>query len=79
MTKKIVGGYAWRQEIVRARNANRAARSALKRIAEETPGPRTLAMLLLKAANALGENLDALSELEAIGAEARTNGQEEEA
>ena len=70
MTKKKVGGYAWRQEIVRARNANRAARNSLRRIAEETPGPRTLAMLLLKAANALGENLDALQELEGIGTEA---------
>ena len=55
MTKKIVGGYAWRQEIIRGRNANRAARHALRRIAEEDPGPRTLAMLLLKAANALGD------------------------
>ena len=76
MTKKKMGGYAWRQEIVRARNANRAARSALRRIAEETPGPRTLAMLLLKAANALGENLDALQELETIGTEARKNGKQ---
>ena len=63
------------QEIVRGRNANRVARNALRRIAEEQPGPRTLAMLLLKAANALGENQDALQELEGIGQEARKNGE----
>ena len=74
MTKKKLGGYAWRQEIVRGKNANRAARNALRRIAEENPGPRTLAMLLLKAANALGENLDSLQELESIGVEASKNG-----
>lgn len=47
-------------------NANRAARRALQRIVDEDPGPYALTMLIAKAANSLGENLDALYELDAI-------------
>lgn len=70
MTAKKVGGYAFRQQIVDARNANRAARAALRRIIDETPGPQTLAMLIAKAANSLGENLEAINEIERIAREA---------
>lgn len=47
-------------------NANRAARLALQRIIDETPGPQAMAMLIAKAASSLGENLDALRELQEI-------------
>lgn len=66
MPKKKIGGYAWRQEIIRAVNANKAARKALGQIIEEKPGPQTLAMLIAKASAALGENLDAIREIEQI-------------
>ncbi len=48
-------------------NANKAAREALRRIIEEQPGPQTMALLIARTANALGDNLDALRELEQIG------------
>ncbi len=48
-------------------NANKAAREALRRIIEEQPGPQTMALLIARAANALGDNLDALREIERIG------------
>lgn len=67
MSKRRAGGYVFRQEVVRAMNANRAAREALRRLIDEKPGPQTMAMLIAKAAQALGENLDALHEIEAIG------------
>lgn len=69
MSKKRPGGYVFRQEVVRARNANRAAREALRRLLDERPGPQATAMLIAKAAQALGENLDAVHALEKIGRE----------
>lgn len=67
MSKRRTGGYVFRQEVVRAVNANRAARDALRRLLDEKPGPQAMAMLIARAAQALGENLDALRELEQIG------------
>ena len=49
-----------------AREANAKARNALRRIADEQPGPITLAQLLMQAALALSENLSALGEIERI-------------
>ena len=66
MTKKRVGGYAFRQEIARARLANSRARAAVRRMVEEQPGPQLTALLAAKMANALGEILDALDEIERI-------------
>ena len=70
MTARKLHGYAWRQEINRAMNANKAARCALRRIVEEQPGPQTMAMLIARAANALGDNLESLMALENIVDEA---------
>jgi hypothetical protein len=67
MSKKQPGGYAFRQEVVRAVNANRTARDALRRLLEERPGPQATAMLIAKVAQALSEILDALREIEQIG------------
>jgi predicted Zn-dependent protease len=64
--KRKVGGYAMRQEICRAVNANQAAREALRRLIDDNPGPQTMAILVARAANALGENLAAIREIERI-------------
>lgn len=67
MTKRRVGSREYKAEITRAVNANKAARVALKRIIDEKPGAATMALLIAKAASALGENLEAIRELEIIG------------
>lgn len=59
-------GYHWRQDIAKARNANRAIRRAVKRILEERPGPMETAALLTRIALATGESDDAIRELEKI-------------
>ena len=66
MTKRKAGGYVFRQELTRAMNANKAARAALRRMVDEQPGPQTMALLIARAANALGDNLEALREIERI-------------
>ncbi len=66
MTKRTINGYAMRQEITRALNANKAARLSLQRIIEDQPGPQNLAIQLAKAAQALSENLEAIREIEQI-------------
>jgi len=66
VTKRKVGGYIFWQELNRARRANAAAREALRQIVNDRPGPQVLALLLGRAAIALGENLDALQEMERI-------------
>ncbi len=67
MPRAKVGGYIYRQELVRAMNANEAARRALRRMVDDQPSPQVLMLLIAKAANALGENLAALRELDVIG------------
>ncbi len=67
MTKRLVGGYSYNAELTRAVNANRTIREVLRRILEDKPGPQTMAMLLARAATALGENLEALVTLQQIG------------
>jgi hypothetical protein len=67
MTKRLVGGYTYQAEVTRAINSNRMIRELLRRILDEKPGPQTMAMLLARAATALGENLDALVTLQEIG------------
>ena len=65
MTEKKAGGYVFRQELNRARLANRIIRESLKRLVEEIPHQRT-AHLVAKAGTALAENMEALDEIEAI-------------
>lgn len=79
MSKKRPGGYVFRQEVVRATNANRTARDALRRLLDERPGPQVTAMLIAIAAQALSENLDALHALEAIGRDWSARSEEVEA
>ncbi len=66
-TPKRIGGYIWRQEIVRARQAQRQARTFLQRILDERPGPALAAMYLAQIGSALAEIADALTEIERIG------------
>lgn len=66
MVRRQATGYVMRQEVNRAINANRLARMALQRILDEQPGPAAQAMLIAKTAAALGENLEALREIEQI-------------
>lgn len=66
MVRRQTTGYVMRQEVNRAINANRLARMALQRILDEQPGPAAQAMLIAKTAAALGENLEALREIEQI-------------
>jgi predicted Zn-dependent protease len=66
MSRRSVGGYAFNAEVVRVRNASRAAREALRRIVEDKPGPQTLSLLIARAALALGEIEQATGEIENI-------------
>ena len=68
----IVGGYTWKREMKRAREANDAARAALTELhehisEEEKECTELLSTLVAKAALALAENAAALVELEEIG------------
>ncbi len=78
MTKKLVGGYAFRAELARARMANKAVRRTLQKIMDEKPGPLLMAQYISVAAVALGENLEALVEMEKILSEAQNGETKEE-
>ena len=56
----------------RAKTAN--ARDALRRIVEESPGPQTQALLLTKAALAIGDIEAIWRELDEIGRKAKDKG-----
>ncbi len=66
MTKRKLAGPAFRSEVLRAMNANLAARRALARIIDERPATQALALLLAKATTELALNLEALREIERI-------------
>lgn len=69
--REIIGGYRWKREMTRAREANNAARAALTELHEHISGEEKVcielvSMLVAEAALALGENAAALGELEGI-------------
>lgn len=66
-----VGKVVYNQVLTRGRNATEAARHALRRIVEEQTGPQTTALLLAKAALALGEVEVVINELDDIGRKAK--------
>jgi len=70
-TKRLVGGYTFRAELARARIANKAVRKILQRIIDEKPSPLLMSQFISIAAVALGENLEAITEMERIIAEAQ--------
>jgi predicted Zn-dependent protease len=55
-----------RQEVVRAENANKAAREYLRRLFDDRPGVEASAILVTRASLALSENLEALREIDRI-------------
>lgn len=66
MTPRKLTGPAMRGELTRAMNANSHAQANLRRLLNEQPGPQTQAILLAKTASFLGENLEALMELQRV-------------
>lgn len=69
--KPAIGKSVFNATLMRGRNANQSARQALRRLIDETPGPQTTAMLIAKAALALGEIEVVFNELGEIGRNAR--------
>jgi len=69
--KPEVGKNVFNAALVRGRNANQSARQALRRLVEDQPGQQTTALLIAKAALALGEIDAVLNELDEIGRNAR--------
>jgi thioredoxin-like negative regulator of GroEL len=69
--KPAIGRNVYNQAINRGRHAQSTARQALRRILDEQPGPQTTALLLAKAALALGEIEAILNELDEIGRNAK--------
>ncbi len=78
MTKKLLWGSALRAELARAKMANNAVRQTLKKVLEEKPGPLLMSHYISVAALALGENLEALVNMEKIIAEAKNGETKEE-
>lgn len=60
------GGYFWRQDIARIRQANQKIRRAVRRILEENPGPQATAALLTQIALQVGFSDESLRDLEEI-------------
>ncbi len=68
-----------RQEVTRARNANRLARRALQQLLDvQEPSRQMLAILIAKTANALAECQDALNEVQMILQEVRDDNDRDE-
>jgi len=65
-TKKVVGGYAYRNEVMRALNATRLVRTLTNQIVMENPGQQRTLILLLKIVNANAEAADALEQIKEI-------------
>lgn len=65
-SKPKPGGYFWRQDAARIRQANRKIRQCVRRILEEQPGPQATAVLLTQIALQVGFADEALRDLEDI-------------
>jgi hypothetical protein len=66
-TPQQIGGYTYRQQCVRAHNADRTALLFVCRLFDERPSPALAATYLARIGLALGEIADAIGELERIG------------
>lgn len=64
--KRRPRGYIDNQELARALQANRRARDIVRRILHEQPGRGLLYQLLAELAHALGEELDALTNMDQL-------------
>lgn len=66
-SKPLVGGYLFKAELARAKNANNAIRKQLQEIIDELgQGERRISYHISLAAMALGNQLDALVSMEQI-------------
>lgn len=66
-----VGKNVYHQALTRGREGANVVRAALRRMADDQPGPQTMAMLIAKAALALIEIERSLNELDEIGRKAK--------
>jgi hypothetical protein len=73
MTDKQIGGYEFRSECIRIKNATTVLRNSLSQIIETNPGPQTLYMLVAKMAVQVSTITDAVNNIEDIGKEAKAN------
>lgn len=69
--KPKIGRNNYNELLRRGRMKTKNARDALRRIVEESPGPQTQALLLTKAALAIGDIEAVLTELDEIGRQAK--------
>lgn len=66
MTKRSVGGYVFREQTTRIRNASRTTRESLQQLIESAPGPQQAARLMARATVAQTAILEAVQEIENI-------------
>lgn len=66
-SKPEIGKNVYNEALRRLRLKTKSARDALRRIVEDNPGPQTMALLLTKAALAIGDVEAILTELDEIG------------
>lgn len=74
MASKVVGGTTWREELVRARNAQKAACTGLRRLTDERPTPAVAQAIVLSVALdmiTISEALGSLTELGEMSAKRR--------
>jgi len=72
MSKTQIGGYEFNQELVRIRNAANTIRESLSKILEGNPGPQTILALIAQTALQIPIILNAVSNIEKIGKDAKT-------
>jgi hypothetical protein len=72
-TPRATGGYIWRDDVQRARVANRKARDCIRRLLDERLSPTVQAVYLGQIAVELGIIEEVISEIAEIGK--RTSGE----
>jgi hypothetical protein len=71
MSKTQPGGYEFNYELVRIRNAAKSINESLSKILHTNPGPQTIVALIAQAAVQIPIILDAISNIEKIGKQAK--------
>ena len=67
-----MGKTRWRQEVARARRANAAIRRAIEKVLENRNSPSRIDVEVNKVLLALLENAEAVTELEVIGEQTKS-------
>jgi hypothetical protein len=73
MSKPQVGGYEWRGELVRIRNATNTILESLQQMLEGNLGPQAIVAHGAKMIRQVGIILNALGNIEQIGAQAKAD------